>query len=291
MWPQIPAPYRTTTYARPQATLYAARRVSTPDGAQLACFVYGPAGTSLEALLAGEPVLALHGNGGSHGSFAGVIDRLCAAHVGVVAFDARAQGQSGRGSLPLTYELLAQDALCVLDALGVRRVHVLGHSDGGIEALLLARDHSERVCSIVTGGANLTPEGVEEVPGWDEAASEAANRSWAEFMDSHHFPSSIDPSLLPAADDARLASELFQLMLNEPHIEATSLAAITCPTCVLVGEHDCIAPEQTQAIAAAIPGARLVVVPGVGHSLPRQAPDSVALQVLSNILLAQARGA
>jgi pimeloyl-ACP methyl ester carboxylesterase len=54
---------------------------------------------------------------------------------------------------------------------------------------------------------------------------------------------------------------------------------------VLVGEHDCITDEETEAIAHAIPGARLVVVPGVGHSLPRLAPDSVTLQILTNILL------
>lgn len=289
MWPSTPAPYRTTSYARPTAPLYSATRIPMPDGALLASFVYGPTGSSLGKVLAGEPVLVLHGNGGSHGTFAGVIDRLCTAGVGVIAVDSRAQGQSSRGTLPLTYEQLAEDAICVIDALGVERVHVLGHSDGGIEALLLARDHGERICSIVAGGANLTPEGVAEVPGWDEAASAASNSAWATFMETHEFPPSIDPTLLPAAEDARLASELFRLMLDEPHIEPSSLASITCPTCVLVGEHDCITEEETHAIADAIPSARLVVVPNVGHSLPRQAPDSVTLQVLTNIMLARAQ--
>lgn len=287
MWPRIPAPHRTTIYARPTAPLYAARRVATPDGAQLACFVYGPQGSSLEALLASQTVLALHGNGSSHGTFATVIDLLCTAGVGIIAIDSRAQGQSSRGTLPLTYEQLAEDALVVLDALGVERVHVLGHSDGGIEALLLARDHGERICSIVAAGANLTPEGVVEMPGWDMAATAATNHAWAEFMETNTFSDAIDPTLLPPAEDARLAGELFNLMLDEPHIEASSLAAITCPTCVLVGENDCITEEETHAIAEAIPDARLVVIPGVGHGVQHQAPDSVALQVLTNILLAK----
>ena len=81
-------------------------------------------------------------------------------------------------------------------------------------------------------------------------------------------------------------AELLQLMVDEPHIEASSLATISCPACVLVGEHDCITRDQTEAIAAAIPGARLVTVPDMGHSLPRKAPDSVAAQVLVNIILA-----
>lgn len=287
MIPRTPRPYRTTSYNLCETPLHYAQRVTTPDGAELATFVYGPEDATLEELLAGEPVLALHGNGGTHMGFAAVIDRLGAAGVGVVAFDARAQGRSTRGTLPLTYEQLAEDAVCVLDALGVSRVHVVGHSDGGIEALLLARDHPTRIASIVAGGANLTPEGVIEDPAWDTAGSVATNRAWAAFMDAPQLPDTIDPTLLPPADDARLAGELLQLMLDEPHIEAASLGSISCPTCVLVGERDCITWEETSAIAGAIAGARLVVVPDVGHSLPRLAPDSVALQVLTNIMIAR----
>ncbi len=99
-------------------------------------------------------------------------------------------------------------------------------------------------------------------------------------------PAEVDPTLLPSLEDTLIDAELLQLMVDEPHIEASSLATISCPTCVLVGEHDCITRDQTEAIAAAIPGARLVTVPDMGHSLPRKAPDSVAAQVLVNIILA-----
>jgi len=285
MTPRIPTPYRTTTYARPAAPLRYARRIATDDGALLATFVYGAEDATLEKLLADAPVLCLHGNGGSHGTFVKVIDALCTAGKAVIAFDSRAQGQSTRGTLPLTYELMAEDAVCVMDALGVRQAHVVGHSDGGIEALLLARDHADRILSIVAGGANITPEGVIEDPDWDIAGSAGTNRSWADFIETTTFPEEIDATLLPSAEDAALAGELLQLMLDEPHIDASSLATISCPACILVGEHDCITEKETHAIADAIPGARLVVVPAVGHSLPRMAPDSVALQVLTNVLL------
>ena len=286
--PRVPKSYRTTSYIHPDAELLYARRIPTEDGAQLATFVFGPEGSTLQELLANDPVLALHGNGGTHGGFAAVIERLCTAGKGVIAFDGRAQGQSSRGTLPLTYELFARDAICVLDALGVSAAHMVGHSDGGIETLLLARDYPERTLSIVAGGANLTPEGVIEDPAWDTAGSAETNRAWADYIESAMLPQDIDAALLPSAEDTRLSGELLQLMLDEPHIDASSLAAITCPTCVLVGEHDCITLEETHAIADAIPSARLVTVPGVGHSLPRLAPDSVALQVLTNVLLARA---
>lgn len=277
MIPAPPRPYRTTSYALPTAPLTYAQRIPMADGALIATFVYGTLDSHA------TPVLALHGNGGSHATFAAVIDRLVTAGLAVIAPDARAQGQSSRGSAPLTYEQMASDAIAVLDELGIATAHVLGHSDGGIEALVLARDEPSRVASIVAGGANLTPEGV--IDEWDTASSASAQRAWATWIASGACPADIDPTLLPNAVDALLSAELLQLMLDEPHIEAFSLTSIACPTCVLVGEHDCITQEETHAIAGAISGARLVVVPGVGHSLPRNAPDAVALQVLTNVLL------
>ncbi len=287
MTPRIPIPYRTTTYARPTAPLYFAQRIEMPDDAQLATFVYGPDGGSLDCLHASEPVLVLHGNGGSHGTFARVIDALCTAGRYVIALDSRAQGQSSRGTLPLTYELMTEDAVHALDALGVGAVHVAGYSDGGIEGLLLARDHADRVLSVVASGANLTPEGVIDEPEWDTPGSAAANLAWSQHMQTAAFPKQIDATLLPSAEETRLSGELLQLMLDEPHIDATSLRSISCPVCVMVGEHDCIVPEETQAIARNISGSRLVVVANVGHSVPRLAPDSMALQILTNILLTQ----
>lgn len=273
-----PRPYRTKTYELPAVELSYAQRVHTSDGAELATFVYG------QLKQYEVPVLVLHGNGGSHATFGSVIERLAAAGLVVVAFDARAQGQSTRGTAALTYEQMAADAITVLDTLHIAKAHILGHSDGGIEALLLARDHANRVASIVAGGANLTPDGV--IDEWDTAKSAATSRRWAEWTQTIGLPDTIDPTLLPAAADTALDAELLQLMIDEPHIDAASLASIRCPTCVLVGEHDCITPEETHAIAQAIPDSRLVVIPGVGHSLPRLAPDSVALQVLTNVHLA-----
>lgn len=288
MTPNPPRPYRSTSYSSwPATPLRMARRIAMADGAELACFVYGPEEAALDELLADGPILALHGNGGTHATFAAVIDAVYAAGKAVIAPDCRAQGQSSRGSERLTYELMAADALAVLDALGVSAAHLLGHSDGAIEALLMARDHGDRVLSVVSGGANLTPEGVVEDPSWDTAGSAATNRAWAELMDAAELPADIDPTLLPQAEDVRLSAELLQLMIDEPHIEAASLSRISCPTCVLVGEHDCITEEETRTIASSIPGARLVVVPDVGHSLPRLAPAHVALQVLTNVLLAR----
>lgn len=284
--PTPPQPHFPSRYTRPSTTPTIARRVVTPDGARIATFVYGTLRTD-EA-----PVLMLHGNGEEHGIFGPIVDVVNAAGRPVVAIDSRAQGKSTRGSARLTYELMAADVVCALDALEVRRVHVLGFSDGGIEALLLGRDYPERVASITALGANLTPEGVIEDPSWDLDGSISANQTWAEYWTDcggpcETKPFDVDPGLLYTDPfEAAQTAELLQLMLDEPHIEASSLSAIHCPTTIMVGEHDCIEPAETRAIVDAIPGARLVVVPGAGHSLPKLVPDTVSCQLLVNLLRA-----
>lgn len=273
-------------YERPSMPPVAALRVPMADGAQIATFVYAPEG---ERDLSGRPfgidrgvppALLLHGNGEEHGIFGPTIDAVVATGRPVVAIDARAQGKSTRGTAPLTYELMAADALECLSQLGVAQAHVLGFSDGAIEGLLLARDHPDRVLSLTAVGANLTPEGVMVDPSWDLVGSHEAHRSWSKLA----LGGEVDADLLtPTPAEARETAELLQLMLDEPHIEAASLAAIGCPTTIMVGEFDCIADYETVEIFSSIARSRLVVVPEKGHSLPKHAPGAVTRELLLSI--------
>ena len=275
----FPSPYET-----PTVLPTAAERIAMDDGALIATFVYGTPGPigSLPA-----PILMLHGNGEDHTIFGPTIDAAVASGHAVVAIDSRAQGKSSRGKLPLTYELLASDALTILDTLGVPAAHVLGFSDGAIEGLLLARDHGERVLSLMSIGANLTPESVIEDEEWDIDNSIAANRNWYSYWTTHP-TTGVDPDLLtPSPQEASITAELLQLMLDEPHIPAESLSTIACPTTIMVGEFDCIVPEETQAIHSSIAGSRLIVVPEASHSLPKQVPDLVTEELLATVAAAE----
>ncbi len=272
MVPATPQPHFPSPYAQPQTPPRLARMVEVPDGAQIAVFAYGERAEAV-------PVLFLHGNGEEHGIFGPIIDAVVEAGHTAIAVDSRAQGKSTRGTARLTYELMADDALAALDALGTRRAHVLGFSDGAIEALLLARDHPERVASVTSLGANLTPEGVLD-DGWDLAGLVDVHRAWA----AHDFGADVDASLLsPSPADAAASADLLALMLEEPHIEASSLARISCPVSVVVGEFDCIRDDETVAIARAIPRSRLLVVPGQGHTLPKHVPGIVTTILLDTI--------
>lgn len=273
MLPTTPQPHFPSPYQRPSTAPSAARLVEASDGAQIAAFVYG------ELTADTAPVLMLHGNGEEHGIFGPAIDACMERGLAVIAPDSRGQGRSGFGNAPLTYELMADDALAVLDAFGVEAAHVLGFSDGGIEALLIARDHPERAVTITALGANLTPEGVMD-DDWDIEGQIEMLEAWA----GTDWPEAVDPALLsPTPDEARAQAKLLQLMLDEPRIDAASLAAIACPATIVAGEFDVIRDYETVAIARAIPGARLVIVPGEGHSLPKHAPELVTRILLDTV--------
>jgi pimeloyl-ACP methyl ester carboxylesterase len=285
--PAPPAPHFPRPYARPSMAPDRALAHVTPDGARIAAFVYGGG-------LAGAPVLVLHGNGEEHGIFGPVVDAAVRAGHPVVALDSRAQGRSTRGTAPLTYELMAQDAAGALEGLGLAPAHVLGFSDGAIEGLLLARDRPELVLSLVSVGANLTPEGVRDDDGWLESSREALE-AWADWWREGEGASlvrsgAVDPALLsPTPDEAAREAELLRLMEVEPHVDAASLAAVRCPTTVVAGEHDVIEPSETRAIFSAVPDARLVVLEGLGHSVPKQDPRTLARLLLETVGFAERR--
>ena len=281
MTPVPPGLHFPSPYARPSVPPSKAVLVDVPDGARVATFVYEPEGPATSAV----PVLMLHGNGEEHGIFGPTIDAVLETGRPVIAVDSRAQGKSTRGTARLTYELLADDALRCADAVGARRFHLLGFSDGAIEALLIARDHGARVASLVAVGANLTPDGVVD-DGWDMDGIAAENEDWAAWADSPecHLP----PELLsPTPAEARATADLLRLMVEEPHLEARSLSAIGCPTTVMVGEHDCIDDWETYRIVSAIPGATLYVSPENGHSLPKHAPGELTHVLLDTIAKAE----
>ncbi|MGO5212038.1 alpha/beta fold hydrolase [Parafannyhessea sp. LCP21S3_E6] len=292
--PERPQLHFPSPYLLPTAHLAAARLVPMADGAQIATFAYVPeafartadADIADAAAQMPDPLLMLHGNGEEHGIFGQVIDAVCTSGRPVVAVDSRAQGKSTRGTAELTYELMADDALAALAALGFGKAHLLGFSDGAIEALVIARDHPELALSLLSIGANLTPDGVDDSFQMEQAAQGLL--AWADYWErgdgSHR---DVDPSLVsPTPKEARTTAELLHMMVVYPQIDPASLSQIACPTTVMAGEFDEIKREETDLIHASIPGSRLVIVPGAGHVLPKEAPEDVAREALATMAMA-----
>ena len=292
--PERPQLHFPSPYLLPTAHLAAARLMPMADGAQIAAFAYVPdafaraadADLADAAAQMPDPVLMLHGNGEEHGIFGQVIDAVCASGRPVVAVDSRAQGKSTRGTAELTYELMADDALTALAALGFGKAHLLGFSDGAIEALIIARDHPELALSLLSIGANLSPDGVDDSFQMERAAQNLL--AWADFWEKGDGSRrDVDPGLVrPTPQEARTTAELLHMMVVYPQIDPASLSQIACPTTVMAGEFDEIKREETDLIHVSIPGSRLVIVPGAGHVLPKEAPEDVAREALATIAMA-----
>lgn len=202
----------------------------------------------------GPVLVLLHGNGEDHHVFDRMVPTLGAGRT-LVGIDARAHGRSPRGDGPLRIATMADDVAHVLGLLGLSAVDVLGFSDGGNVALELAVRHPALLRRLVVVGANLDPTGL-------------TPRTLAAVRAEH----AVVAALARVVPALRVQAERLALMADDPHIDPADLAGVGVPVLVVVGEHDVVRPEHTRRIVAALPGARLTVVPGAGHQLPADEP-------------------
>jgi len=209
----------------------------------------------------GIPLLLIHGNGESIGSFKDQI-RDFARHHRVIAMDSRGQGKSELGSARLTYEQMAEDTNALLDHLGLRQVKVLGWSDGGIIGLLLTIHHPEKVSKLAIMGANLQPDGA--YPWAVDGIARLRDRVTAKVSDNKN-PKDLRQQL-------QFQLQLLDLLGNQPHIPLTDLATITIPTLVMAADRDVIRDEHTLSMFHALPKSQLAVFPGATHMIPEQDP-------------------
>jgi len=197
----------------------------------------------------GDPLLLIHGNGGSIDNFSHQIPYF-AAHYKVIAVDSRAQGKSVDTSDSLSFEMMADDFSSLLDYLHIKSCYVLGWSDGGINGLLLAIRHPEKVKKLAITGANLWP---------DTTAISVDDYKWGlSYYDTL--------GKMPQTPDIIRTRKLVKLDTFEPHITREQLHQIKCPTLVIGGDHDIILPRHTLFIAESIPGAYLWILPNSSHS-------------------------
>jgi pimeloyl-ACP methyl ester carboxylesterase len=238
-----------------------------------------------EAGAGGCPLVLVHGFTGHRDDFVDQIPEL-ALRGRVLAPDLRGHGGSTHTGRVESYcfEQLVDDLRALLDALAIDRCDLLGHSLGGMVVLRFALAYPERVASLVLmNTAPCAPDDYEpevfekagdialakgmgrlqeliERASRDAADASAADRQtekWEERYWEHHRRRYRE--LDPAAYAPLGAAMLGQAPLVE------RLAEIRCPTTVLVGSDDRKFLRGAEALAAGIPGARLVTIPDAGH--------------------------
>lgn len=269
----------------------------TPSGLRLCYRTYGSA--------AGAPLLLIAGLGLQLISWpSGLIDGLVDRGFWVIAFDNRDVGLSGRVAakppglfkqlLRLTkdspYDLgdMTADTLALLDHLQIDRAHLVGMSMGGMIAQTLAARYPQRVRSLTsifstTGARNVGQPAASTLWRLLKPAPRNREAAVARFVnvmrhigatayplpenDLRHYASQAWDRGQGLKDSASVARQIGAIMKSADR--TAEVRRIHAPTLVIHGDIDrMVAPSGGKATAQAIPGARLVTLPGMGHSIP-----------------------
>jgi pimeloyl-ACP methyl ester carboxylesterase len=210
----------------------------------------------------GEPMLIIHGNGGSINNFVYQIPYF-AKNYQVIIADSRSQGKSVDHSDSLNYEMMAEDLNALLDKLNVKQANVIGWSDGGINGLLLAIHHPDKVKKLAITGANLWP---------DTSAVDPFVHDMV--MKQNQIAADTVKKIKNLTPEMKDQVKLLHLLSFEPHIKLEDIRKITCPTLVIGGDHDVIRTKHTMLIADNIPNSYLWILPNSGHSTPLMYKDT-----------------
>ena len=228
----------------------------------------------------GEPVVMIHGLGGTSNVFAPLLGAF--ARHRTIRFDLPGSGRSSRVEAALSLDLFVEKTLLVLHRAGVERAHVVAHSMGTIIATHLAAAAPGRVTRLSLFGPLLAP---------SEMARAAIRARAAEARRGDMQP--IADALLQVSVAAetrarRPAAVAFvreSLMRQDPEgyartcealaaMEPADTSKIDCPTLLVTGDDDVVAPPQAvRMMGERIAGSRVEVLRGCGHWTPVEKPE------------------
>jgi len=242
-----------------------------------------------------RPLVLVHGYTGSRDDWREQLPRLGALGR-TVAVDQRGHGDSTNtgDATSYSFDRLVADFVGTLDALGIERCDLLGHSMGGMVALRVVLEHPERVASLVLmdtapGPIGLLPRKLREAGirlvrehgmpalagivrrGSGDPSRPSAAAACAARMGADLFWARIERKLEQMDPEAFVA--LAELIGDHPSL-AHRLGEIDCPTLVMVGEQDVPFLAPADEMEAAIPGAQRLTIPDAAHSAQLENPDA-----------------
>jgi pimeloyl-ACP methyl ester carboxylesterase len=227
----------------------------------------------------GDPLLMIMGFGGDHLAWTFQVPALGASYR-VLTFDNRGAGQSSVPDEPYSTRMMAQDAVGLLDALGVERAHVLGVSMGGMIAQEVALQHPRRVRSLQLHCTYARPDRymLALMDTWRAVRAKATAEEWLRtvalwlfsprtYAERPEFVEMVIQTGLANPHPFTLTGFLRQGDAVRGHDALDRLPALACPTLVSVAEDDILVPPRfARSVAAAVPRAELRVIEAAGHA-------------------------
>lgn len=239
----------------------------------------------VEEIGQGPPLLLIMGLGSSLDTWIAQREAF-AARYRVILFDNRGAGESESPPAPWTVPEMAADALGVLDALGVERAHVLGVSMGGMIAQEMAIRWPERVDRLVVAMSFARPDPLRRafllfrrwarLQGADLVQEGVANLPWLVSPRVLNDPEQLERLMAVVGAMPLMAPEAYSLQVDAilEHDTLSRLHRVRAPTLVVSAAEDVLTPVLlSQEIAAAIPGARLTVLPRGNHAVQIEDPE------------------
>lgn len=201
------------------------------------------------------PLLLIHGGGSTIESNWGMLLPRVAPSRSVLAVELQGHGRTGSGDRPPGFEASAEDVAAVLTELRLGPVDVLGFSNGGQVALQLAARHPGAVRRLIVASAPVRRSGM--VDGfWEGLAAGTFDDLPAPYLEAD----------LAVSRDPEHARRMFdldrQLMLGFEDFPDELLASVHAPTLVVGADRDVVRPSHFVELAALLPDARLLLVPG-----------------------------
>ena len=242
----------------------------------------------------GQPLLLVHGLGYARWGWEPVLPGL-AETFDVLLFDNRGIGESDAPPGPYTVAEMAADAIGVLDAADVERVHVVGTSLGGMIAQEVALTYPERVDHLVLacttpGGSKAYPMPQVTVSLMAEAATLEPHVALTRFVENALAPATVAerPELVKRIVAHRLATAqdpaawAAQAAAGVTFDAYERLDALQAPTLVQHGSEDVVVdPRNADLLIRLVPHARLERFPGTGHLFFWEQPERFVASVRS----------
>ncbi|MGZ3119524.1 alpha/beta fold hydrolase [Streptomyces sp. H62] len=225
----------------------------------------------------GDPLVLLHGGFCTNDTWGALRPDLAAAHR-LFLPERRAHGHTPDVEGPLSYGAMADDTVDFLETVVGEPAHLVGWSDGGVVALLVALARPDLVRKVVVIGANFrpAPECFAEPAMLDAMTPDGEDLAFFRELYEAVTPDGADHWPVVAA-------KVVDMWRTQPTLSPEDLARIEAPTLVVVGDDDLVTLEHTVALYRAVPGSQLAVVPGASHVVPLEKPDAVKRLVLDHL--------
>jgi pimeloyl-ACP methyl ester carboxylesterase len=221
----------------------------------------------------GEAVVLLHGGLSKTSSWDYLMVPPLEDEFHVFAYDRTGHGFTGDQPGSLHFEFQCQEAIAYLEDVVKEPAHLIGYSDGGIIALMVAIKRPELVKSIVAIGANYHY----SAPLKDFLEARVSEEDQAEYN-----------LISPDAPHTLLEKtiRMNEIWKTEPDISLSEIASIQCPVLVMAGDDDVIAHDHTISLYEALPLGQLAIIPGTSHGLVKEKPAlliAVMMQFLEDL--------